>query len=94
MFLEPGETGHRLRLKTTKGTAVAAMRGGIAAVVGGSALAAVLAATGQIGQTLTGPVIIVLAGLGVLGFTAVQLPGWARERARQMEAIVARLVRP
>jgi hypothetical protein len=96
VFLEPGAAGHRLRIKTTKGSAVAGMRGGMAAMAGGTALAALLAATGQLanGNTVIGPAIIFLGGLGALVVTAARLPAWARERTRQMDAIVARLARP
>jgi hypothetical protein len=89
-YIEPTETGHRLRLGTTKGDAVAANRLGILGVLTGLGVA---------GSTLLFPaaagdagVAVLLGGMGVaaLAFNALRLPGWARTRDAQMAQVAAR----
>lgn len=87
-LLEPTDDGARLRLRTTKGSAIPAMTmGGLLAAFGGTA--AVMATT---------PADMAMVGLVAVGGAALHLgarfllPGWRRERAEQMEAIIARLV--
>ncbi len=91
-LVEPTDTGYRLRLHTVKGNAMSRLLGGLAACVLGLTL---LLSTFS-GDLTTLRVmmlsLITVVGAGSLGFTAYGLPRWARERARQMEAIVARTV--
>jgi hypothetical protein len=90
--LEPTPTGHQLRIGTLKGSARAAVAVG-ALTLGMSALVGVMvAANGALSSAAPG-----LAGLAVLGAAFVangtfRLPGWARERARQIDGIIERLV--
>ncbi len=92
-LLEPTPTGHRLRLRTVKGLAWSLMGTGLAilgvaaAVVVASAVAGKLADPG----TAAGIAFLSSVGLFLFGGGAVPLPGWARLRRRQMEAVAARL---
>ena len=90
-FLEPTETGHRLRLHTGKVGARFLNRLGAAGLAVGLSLITVLLATGQ------SPVFMELAlissmlvGGAALGPNLLLLPRWARERERQMEDIADR----
>ena len=91
--VEPTESGHRLRLRTFKGNAKLRLLGGLAAFAFGLAF---LLKSAFIVDPLTVRMmvftLISVMGLGSMGFTAFRLPRWARERARQMEALAARAV--
>jgi hypothetical protein len=93
-LLEPTATGHRLRLRTTKGNARTAMLAGV--LLAGTAVimwaSAVLA--GNLAPALPAIGMLSLSGLGLFAATALQLPGWARLRGRQMDAIAFRLAQP
>jgi len=86
--VEPTERGEQLRLTTLKEDAqilngFSALMSGMAVVMGG-----VVASAGQPwGKVL--PILGMFGGLGLMSFTAnlVRLPGWARKRERQMEAL-------
>ncbi len=90
-FLEPTATGHRLRLGTLKGNAVALITTGAAGLALGLALLTLF-----IGEQLPGAamvaLLIALAGGGTLGANMLRLPRWAREREGQMEYIAGRVV--
>lgn len=85
-FIEPTETGHRLRL-TDSNAAV----GGI--VLGGFVLAfallilVVLLGKGDPGFRLAVPAFISLLGGSLVAGSALPLPRWAREQERRMEHI-------
>lgn len=90
-LLEPTDTGHRLRLQTVKGDARAMMTGGLAMLgVTAATLVASLATVGLDGLP-TGVVFLAAMGLGMFGLGALRLPGWARLRQHQMEAVAERL---
>lgn len=85
--LEPTEHGERLRLSTIKGNARALNRfafimGAVALVMG-----AVAAADGKPAKALA--VLGMFGGFALVAFLAnlVRLPGWARERERQMASV-------
>jgi hypothetical protein len=86
-FVEPTETGHRLRLTDSREMAL----GGIA--VGGSFLAlALLIFVVLLGKVDPGfkfavPVFFSLIGGGLIAGSTMTLPGWAREQERRMEHI-------
>lgn len=88
-YVEPTESGYRLRLGTTKGNAVASNRLGIHALVIGLILGVLLFA-----EVLDEDLAVLLAwplmGIIMLAINAVRLPGWAREREEQMDHIAAR----
>ena len=89
-LLEPTATGHRLRISTDerKRSPVHCTRHP------GARLGAIIAAAGihagRVGDALP-PIIMSLAGVVMLANGALRLPGWARLRASQMEAITSRL---
>ena len=93
-ILEPAEGGHRFRIQSMKGNARAYMMGGLgmiglAAVFG---LSTMLGASGNL--TLAKIAQIGFIGAAVLAVGAVQVPGWARERRAQMQALISRLTTP
>ncbi|MGH7503413.1 MAG: hypothetical protein ACREL7_16925 [Longimicrobiales bacterium] len=91
-LLEPTATGHRLRLKTLKGSSRSSMIAGLgtlgvaAATLIGGALGGGLDA-GALGSIGT----MAAVGLGLFGLGAVRLPSWASLRRRQMDGVVSRL---
>lgn len=90
VLLEPTPTGQRVRMRTVKGSAQAWMMGGVVT----SALAAFAAITsmlrGSNGALGIAAEIAVIAA-GQFAIAALQLPGWARTRRKQMEEIAQRL---
>jgi hypothetical protein len=96
-LLEPTETGHRLRLRTIKGSAYALMMSGLGMLgIAGLALVKALVSGFGVAELSSVAVLVALAG-GLFGVGALQLPTWSRTREHQMEEIAARLtssVRP
>lgn len=91
-LLEPTPKGHRLRLQTVKGDSRRLMSGGVA-LMGGAA--AVLLTTAVIGGLdkggLLGMGFMAVMGLALFAVGALRIPGWARRRRAQIEAVTARL---
>jgi hypothetical protein len=91
VLLEPTETGHRLRFRTTHGAARASIGAGLA-VLGVTAIVAVSGAIwGTLGDAGSGIALMAAAGVGMIASGALRLPRWARLRERQMEALAARI---
>jgi hypothetical protein len=88
-YVEPSESGYRLRLGTTKGNAVSSNRFGLVTLVMGVILSILLFAE-VLDEDLSVFLILPLMGLIALAFNAIRLPGWARERAEQMDHIAVR----
>jgi hypothetical protein len=86
-LLEPTETGHRLRLRTTRGSAQAGFAVGSTMLGVSGALAAATAAGGHLAAASTGVVMLALIGAGMIANSALRLPGWAKLRGRQMDEI-------
>jgi hypothetical protein len=89
-LLEPTPTGQRIRLRTVKANARAWMMGGLLT----SGIAGVVALVSMLGGFhnnlgIAAEIAVIAAGQFALG--AVQLPGWARLRRKQMEEIAQRL---
>ena len=90
-LLEPVGEGHRLKLRTMNGAARAWLTAGfallgVAAAIGVSALVGHLPFSefiSKIGMTAA-------MGAGMIAVGALRLPGWARTRRQQMEAIASR----
>ncbi|HMU60816.1 MAG TPA: hypothetical protein PKA66_03465 [Gemmatimonadales bacterium] len=91
-LLEPTATGDRLRLRTMNGNARGLMFGGLAIV--GIALVPAMSAAFEtgLGAALSGLVPMLFAGAVLFAVGALRLPRWAKNRARQMEEVAARLV--
>lgn len=86
-LLEPVGDTHRLRLRTTKGNSKALMTaGGIMGILAVISLVLTLFAGGDLGKALE----LGLIGIALFAGGAVQLPGWAATRERQMEAVANR----
>ena len=91
-FLEPGGTGHRLRLRTSKGDAQGLIVGGLT-IFGFAATAFVIAALrGVLDDVgfLWAVGFLGAGGTAMFASAALRLPGWARLRRRQMEDVAAR----
>ena len=89
-YVEPTETGHRLRLGTTKGNAMTVGMMGIAGLAMGLLILVALFLKGRVVEGFFGPLLFIAMGGSALTFTALSLPGWAREREEQMEHIASR----
>jgi DNA-binding transcriptional regulator YhcF (GntR family) len=90
VLLEPTPTGQRIRLRTVKANARAWLTGGLIA----TGIAGVVAIAGLVGgssNNLTIAADIAVIAAGQLAIGAMQLPGWARLRRKQMDDIVKRL---
>ena len=91
-FLEPTETGHRLRLGTRKGGAKAQNRMGAIGLAMGLTLLTVFLTTNVSPVALEIPMLLLTAaGGGTLALNMLRLPPWAREREGQMEYIAGRV---
>jgi len=88
-YVEPTETGHRLRLGTMKSNGVALGWMGIVGLIVGLVMALFLVATGEVGDAILFAVIAAM-GAAALGSNALRLPRWAQEREEQMEYIATR----
>jgi hypothetical protein len=89
-YVEPADEGYRLRLGSLKGDATAVTMLGAAGILLGLVIFLVLLATGDLAAELVKPLVLILLGGGTLGYNALRLPGWAREREEQMEEVAAR----
>lgn len=90
-FVEPAESGYRLRMGSMKESARAFLLAGGAVLALATILLVVRFFMGGLGDAADGLTILALLGLGSAGAGALQLPGWARTRRRQMEEIGQRL---
>jgi hypothetical protein len=91
VLLEPTETGHRLRFRTTHGGARASLGVGFVALGSAAAVAVATAISGTIGDSLSGILFLAAVGTAMIASGALRLPGWARLRGRQMDAIAAQM---
>jgi hypothetical protein len=90
-LLEPVANGHRLRLTTLNGNARFSMSAGSAMIGLGGVLSIAAAAAGNLGAAAQGIAIMSALGIGLVANGVLRLPGWARLRGHQMEAITAQL---
>ena len=93
VLLEPTASGHRLRLRTLKSSAVASISTGVAMVLLGAVAWFTAVAGGHVAHDLPAIALLLAGGLGFAANSALRLPGWARLRGRQMEAIGSELAR-
>lgn len=92
-LLEPTESGHRLRLKTTNGTSRAFMTVGTALSALSVAMITGATIAGELASAIAANGSLLVVGLGFFVAGAARLPGWARTRSRQMEGVIARITR-
>jgi len=94
VLLEPVQGGDRLRLRTLNGAARTSIATGV--VMAGAAVAVAIAGAvgGQLGASLPGVALCAAMGAAMLANGALRLPGWARLRGKQMDAIAAGVLAP
>jgi len=90
-LLEPTATGHRLRLRTVHGNARASITAGLGMIGFAAAMLIASAVAGKLGDAASMSALLSTVGLGLFGSGALRLPGWARRRRHQMEAVATRL---
>ena len=90
-LLEPTATGHRLRLRTLQGSALASMRAGLALAAIAVVTALAVGSGGDLRGATPGILMILSIGVGLFASGALRLPGWARLRGRQMDSIATGL---
>lgn len=89
-YVEPTESGHRLRLGTTKGNAVPSSQLGLISLLAGLVLSIFLFAE-VLDEDLSVFLFLPVIGALVLAINAIRLPRWAREREEQMDHIAVRV---
>lgn len=93
VLLEPTPTGQRLSMRTVRGNSLALMRGGLGMIGMAAAVGLVnLLTAGGLTDPGAISVMALLSTIGgaMFGIGALQLPGWARLRRRQMEGVAER----
>ena len=88
-LLEPTPTGHRLTLRTSKGSARSRIGVGMVMLGTGTAILVPAAATGHLVASVPGFLVLAVIGAGMVVSSALELPGWAARRGRQMDGIIA-----
>ena len=89
-YIEPTETGHRLRLQTLKGNVLPMTVMGLAGIGMALLLVVALFSKDRLAAEYLLPIFFGGLGAGTIATVAATLPGWARTRAEQMEYIAAR----
>jgi hypothetical protein len=84
VYVEPTDSGHRLRMRTAKTGAIGRILVGVSGIVVTWILIAVLALNGQLGEGFPLPVLLGTFSLATLGTSVFGLPRWANERDEQM----------
>jgi hypothetical protein len=87
VLLEPTEKGQRLRFGTFNGAARISMNTGFMALGMAGIVAVATSISGNLAHAIPGLVTLGSIGLGMIANGALRLPGWARLRGRQMEAL-------
>lgn len=89
-LLEPTPRGQRLRLKTLKGSAISMMSfGGAMTGISAAVLVAMFLRAAPFDAANSWTLFVV--GVAMLVAGAFQVPGWARQRTRQMEELIERV---
>jgi len=89
-YVEPTDSGHRLRLGTVKSNGIALGRVGVTAFLAALVMFVFLLAGGEVGDSIIVAGLFGAMGAVALGTNALRLPRWADEREDQMERIAAR----
>ncbi len=89
-MLEPTMNGHRLRLTTRKGDAAGMISLGLTMLSISAVMAAIVVFREVSPMPWWSPTVFAGIGLAAIGQVALRLPGWARTRASQMEAMAER----
>lgn len=91
-YIEPTQSGYRLRLGTLNGRGVALNLGGVVFGSLAAATGVVFALSGRLSGDPTAPIMFAAMATVALVMNAIRLPGWARDREQQMRQIAARAV--
>jgi hypothetical protein len=94
VLLEPIDTGHRLRFRTTHGAARASIGGGIVFLTMSATVAISGAIGGYLGDAIPGIAVLLATSIAMIANGALRLPRWARLRGRQMDALAAQIADP
>jgi hypothetical protein len=94
VMLEPTDTGHRLRFRTRNASATASIRTGAMGLLAAAAIGVSGVIGGHFAAVAMPTTFVGFMGLAMFANGAFRLPGWARRRARQMEALAARAAMP
>lgn len=86
-FLEPTETGHRLRLTDSRAVAIAGIAMGGFLLAFSAMIFVVLLGKEDPGFRFAAPAFFSLIGSGLIAGSAMSLPRWAREQEKRMEHI-------
>jgi hypothetical protein len=89
-LVEPTDEGYRLRLRTVKGSAYGMVSVGLGVVLVSLLMLVAFVAQGELAEKWMVAAFLGAMGFGAIGLPALQLPGWARTRERQMEEVAAR----
>jgi len=92
-LVEPLPGGHRLRLQTMNGASRRMMSAGllVTGLSGGVWIGLTLAGTIGNPGSIAGIGFTAAAGIVMFAIGSLRLPGWARKRRAQIEAVIARL---
>ena len=89
-YVEPTETGHRLRIGTLKGNATELNYLGIVGIVMGLIILISSAIAGKLPEGLFLSAVFGATGIGAMTSNVLRLPRWAQEREEQFEYIASR----
>lgn len=87
-YVEPTESGYRLRIGTVKGSAGPLTLAGAAGMATGLSVVGLVFATSGVFDP--GPLVLGGMGAAAIAWNAVTLPAWASRRERQMQHLAAR----
>ena len=87
-YVEPTESGYRLRLGTMRGATFPTLAAGAGFMASGL-YGAIL--SGPALEAMAGQVVMLALGVAAIGGTLFRQSGWARTREEQMDYIVARV---
>ena len=90
VFIEPTESGSRLRLRTRKGDAAALNTLGLGGVGVGLLMLVAGMLVGNPATELIAPTLFATSGAGAFLMNALRLPRWAQKRETQMTWLAAR----
>ena len=96
-YVEPTESGHRLRLGTTSGNGMGTAQMGLLGLAAALLMLVFFFLSGELAEEGAVAALFAAMGLFALGTNALRLPRWAQEREEQMEHIAARartIIRP
>src|SRR5262245_7138940 len=92
VLLEPTDSGHRLRFRTTHGAAQASIAIGFISYGAAAVTGIITALSGSFVESIPGLLFLLGAGTVFIASGALRLPRWARLRGRQMDALAAQAI--